>query len=354
MDNTDALFADVIAMVNQNANVINDTLHMTADSVGYTLSNSLQTIWGTSFNSLQGVVTTYGEGFLSQLTTTNQAINNIASLVANMQAYSNSWANSWIGGVNNSYTPDISSWTPSGGLDTGGNNYDWDTEYYDDGPTYTTPPPQNVTTQKQITVGGRINAAGATIYRRSDRSDGGTTQYYGSDPIYTVLSQQQNKYGETMLLVRHHSKSSGNTGWFRMSDVRAYKHGGLVDQTGLVWLDGTKQKPETVLDADDTKRFQSLVESMDKFASKGFKMTGNNSITQLVGKMLDGGAASVQKSGGPITQEIAITIPIDHVDDYDDFINRLREDKNGKKIIQALALDDILGKNSLGARKYKA
>ena len=352
MDNTDALLADIIAMVNQNASTISDTLHMTADSVGYTLSDSLQTVWNTSFGTLQNVVTMYGEGFLSQLTTTNQALNNIANLVSNMQTYSNSWANSYIGGVNNSYVPDYSGWTPGGYSSplVGGYN-DWDTESVNDELF----PSSNLATSKPITVGGRINAAGATIYRRSDRSDGGTTQYFGSDPIYTVLSQQQNRYGETMLLVRHHSLSSGNTGWFRMSDVRAYKHGGLVDQTGLVWLDGTKQKPETVLNAEDTKRFQTLVESMDKFASKGFRMNDVVGASHFSGELFDSGKTGVGQignSGVPVKQEIAISIPIDHVYDYEDFLNQLRNDKDGKRIIQALALDDIAGKNSLRVKRY--
>lgn len=355
LDNTDALLADIIAMVNQNANVISDTLHMTADSVGYNLSDSMQTVWSTSFGTLQSVVTMYGEGFLSQLTTVNQALNNISNLVSSMQSYGNSWAQGWIGGVNNSYVPDYSGWTPGGYGDGYGGGYtggydSGDTEYID--PSYSSPSPAPV---KQITVGGQINAAGATIYRRSDRSDGGTTQYFGSDPIYTVLSQEQNKYGETMLLVRHRSQSSGNTGWFRMSDVRAYKHGGLVDQTGLVWLDGTKQKPETVLDAEDTQRFQTLVDAMDKAASQGLHMKDLGSASRLISRLYDRGRAEItpiRNPAVPMSQEIAITIPIDHVYDYDDFINQLRSDKNGKRIIQSLALDGALGKNSLGVNRY--
>ena len=344
-------------MVNQNANVISDTLHMTADSVGYTLTDSMQTVWSSSFNSLQNVVTMYGEGFLSQLTTTNQAINNIASLVANMQAYSNSWANSWIGGVNNSYTPDISGWTPGGytGGNTGGGYDDWDTEIVDDGDTGGGNSGYAPSVPKQITVGGRINAAGATIYRRSDRSDGGTTQYFGSDPIYTVLSQQQNKYGEMMLLVRHHSQSSGNTGWFRMSDVRAYKHGGLVDETCLMWLDGTKQHPEAVLNSEQTERFIGLTKAMEKLAKNGIDFSERSGISAGVVSKLIGGRAEITPIGGSYggyTQDVQITIPIDHVFDYDDFISQLVRDKNGRRIIRALALDPVAGKNNLSVNKF--
>ncbi len=352
MDNTDALLADIITMVNQNSSTINDTLKVTADSVGYTLSDSMQTIWGSSFNSLQGVVTTYGEGFLSQLTTTNQALNNIADLVSSMQNFSNSWAGGFIGGVNNSYTPDISGWVPSWGNNNYGNENDWGDIFIPDDPY---PPYPSTNTSRPITVGGRINAAGATIYRRSDRSDGGTTQYYGNDPIYTVLSQQQNKYGEAMLLVRHHSKSSGNTGWFKMSDVRAYKHGGLVDQTGLVWLDGTKQKPETVLNPDDTERFQTLVESMDKLASSGISFTSGSRASKIVGGLIgDGhsGTTSIHKPYGDFRQDVSISIPIEKVADYDDFLEQLARDKNGKRLLQTLLLNDVVGRNSLDKYKY--
>lgn len=352
MDNIDALIADVIAMVNQNANLINETLHMTADSVGYTLSDSLQTIWGASFNSLQGVVTMYGEGFLSQLTTTNQALNNIASLVSNMQSFSNSWANSWIGGVNNSYVPDYTGWTPGGY----GNNLE--TEYYDE-PWETedvfeepipNPTPAPTPTQ-QIRVGGMINAGDAPIYDYAGDTTG-ERQYFRNEPYYLVLDEKSG-----YLLTRWYKLTSGKTGWFKKSDVKAYKQGGLVDQTGLVWLDGTKQKPETVLNAEDTQRFQTLVESMDKFASKGFNMSDVGGASQLVGRMFDGGRsgiAPVRNSRLPIEQDVTITIPIDHVYDYDDFINQLKGDKNGKRILQALTLDEVLGKNSLGVRRYNA
>ena len=348
MDNTDALLADVIAMVNQNANIISDTLHMTADSVGYTLTDSMQTIWGTSFNSLQNVVTMYGEGFLSQLTTTNQAINNIANLVSNMQSFSNSWANNWIGGVNSSYTPDISGWTPGG--NTGGGYDDWETEIVDDGDTgggntgYTPPTPT-----KQIQVGGLINAGSAPIYDYAGDTSG-ERQYYRNDPIYRVLSEK-NGY----LLTRWYKLSDGYTGWFKRSDVKAYKRGGLVDETGLMWLDGTKQNPEAVLNSEQTERFIGLSRAMEKLAKNGIDFSEQSGISAgVIGKLI-GGRAEITPIGGSYggyTQDVQITIPIDHVFDYNDFISQLVKDKDGRRIIQALALDAVAGKNNLSVNKF--
>jgi hypothetical protein len=72
--------------------------------------------------------------------------------------------------------------------------------------------------QKAIAVGGKIDASGAKIYQW----DGGEgyNQYYSKDPVYTVLATRGD-----WVQVRHHSLSSGVTGWFRKSDVKAYAKG---------------------------------------------------------------------------------------------------------------------------------
>jgi hypothetical protein len=43
----------------------------------------------------------------------------------------------------------------------------------------------------------------------------------------------------------------------------AFKTGGLADFTGPAWLDGTKSKPEYVLNANQTKAFFTLVDVLE-------------------------------------------------------------------------------------------
>lgn len=52
----------------------------------------------------------------------------------------------------------------------------------------------------------------------------------------------------------------GFTGWIKVDDLKplAYAQGGLADFTGPAWLDGTKSKPEVVLDAADSANFIQL------------------------------------------------------------------------------------------------
>ena len=47
--------------------------------------------------------------------------------------------------------------------------------------------------------------------------------------------------------------------------LKAYVGGGLADFTGPAWLDGTKSRPEYVLNADQTERFFSLVDVLEGY-----------------------------------------------------------------------------------------
>ena len=48
-------------------------------------------------------------------------------------------------------------------------------------------------------------------------------------------------------------------------ELPAYKKGGIVNSTGPAWLDGTKSRPEYVLNAAQTERFFSLVDVLEGF-----------------------------------------------------------------------------------------
>ena len=66
------------------------------------------------------------------------------------------------------------------------------------------------------------------------------------------------------------SKTMG-TNW-----LPAYKTGGLADFTGPAWLDGTKSKPEYILNADQTKAFFTLVDVLSGLPVGNSKSTQNN------------------------------------------------------------------------------
>ena len=57
----------------------------------------------------------------------------------------------------------------------------------------------------------------------------------------------------------------------------AYKQGGFADFTGPAWLDGTKSKPEAVLNAKQTRLFTSMVSSLERTAAN------NSNINSALG-----------------------------------------------------------------------
>ena len=60
---------------------------------------------------------------------------------------------------------------------------------------------------------------------------------------------------------------------FLGSNLSSYKTGGLADFTGPAWLDGTKSKPEYILNADQTKAFFTLVDVLSGLTSRSTNPT---------------------------------------------------------------------------------
>ena len=156
--------------------------------------------------------------------------------------------------------------------------------------------PTETTPQKEIKVGGKINAKGAKIYGYIGGE--GYTQYFKDDPIYKVLDEKSG-----YLKVRWHKQTSGVTGWFKKKDVKAYKQGGLADFTGPAWLDGTKSKPEYILNAEQTKSFFELVDVLGSLKS------GTNQSSQITGDSIYDVDINVESIGSDYdVEKLATTI----------------------------------------------
>ena len=59
LDDVDALIADMISEININASSISETLSAKAESVGYTLSESMYDIWSNSTGTISNVLEMY-------------------------------------------------------------------------------------------------------------------------------------------------------------------------------------------------------------------------------------------------------------------------------------------------------
>ena len=332
LDNVDALIGDMITAVNDNSGSINETLTTTADNVGYTMTTNMQNIWNGATNALDGTISKYGDDFSTKLTAVQSVLSSIQANTAAMVAASDEEAQETVDTTNPETTPSAPT-------------------------TPTTPPATQPTTpstpENTITVGGKINAEGAKIYDYAGDTSG-ENQYFSKDPIYKVLDEK-NGY----LKVRHHKLSSGVTGWFKKSDVKAYKTGGLVDYTGLAKVDGTPGKPELMLNAGDTKNFLELRDLLRVLSSQsltvgssGFGSPTLSGVSDL-SRMLSALRTANGGTFGTTIGDVEITIPIERVDDYNDFVTKLRNDPKFENMLLDVTIGRLAGGSSLAKNKYK-
>lgn len=330
LDDIDALMADMISEINNNASTIGATIESQADKVGYTLSESMNTIWLSGNGSISNVITMYGTKFDTALTTTNTALGYINTNIQNMITQLNKLAGTKIKAAGASSaatekpTPKPSS-TP-------------------------TQQQQQQQQKKQVTVGGTINAGGARIYADS-YGNGGGRQTFGSDPIYTVL-QERNGY----ILTRWHKLSSGYTGWFKKSDVSAYALGAKnIRNNEMAWTQ--ENGSEMIMRPSDGAILTPLAKNdsvLTSAASSNIWNMANNPSDFIKDNLdldkIDTGANVGNKT--TYTQNLdKVVFNLPNVKNYDELLKSMQHDKNFERLIMSMTIDPIVGKSSLAKGK---
>lgn len=328
LDDIDALMADMIFEINNSSSTIGATIESQADKVGYTLSESMNTIWLSGNGSISSVITMYGTKFDTALTTTNTALGYINTNIQNMITQLNKLAGTKIkaAGASSAATEKP---TPK------------------PSPAPAQQPQQQ---QKQVTVGGMINAGGARIYADS-YGNGGGRQTFGSDPIYTVL-QERNGY----VLTRWHKLSSGYTGWFKKSDVSAYALGAKnIKNNEMAWTqeDGS----EMIMRPSDGAILTPLAKNdsvLTSAASSNIWNMANNPSDFIKDNLdfdkIDTGANVGNKT--TYTQNLdKVVFNLPNVKNYDELLKSMQHDKNFERLIMSMTIDPLAGKSSLAKGK---
>nr|DAL78527.1 MAG TPA: minor tail protein [Caudoviricetes sp.] len=326
LDNIDALMADMISEINNNASTIGATIESQADKVGYTLSESMNTIWLSGNGSISNVITMYGTKFDTALTTTNTALGYINTNIQNMIAQLNKIAGTKIkaAGASSAATEKPKP-TPA-------------------------PQPQQKPQPKQVTVGGMINAGGARIYADS-YGNGGGRQTFGNDPIYTVL-QERNGY----VLTRWHKLSSGYTGWFKKSDVSAYALGAKnIRNNEMAWTQ--ENGSEMIMRPSDGAILTPLAKNDSVLTSAASSNIWNmaNNPSDFIKDNLDFDKIDTGANVGNKTTMVQnldkVVFNLPNVKNYDELLKSMQHDKNFERLIMSMTIDPIVGKSSLAKGK---
>lgn len=327
LDDIDALMADMIAEINNNSSTIGATIESQADKVGYTLSESMNTIWLSGNGSISSVITMYGTKFDTALTTTNTALGYINTNIQNMIAQLNKIAGTNIQAAGASAATEKPKPTPA-----------------------PAPQPQQKPQPKPITVGGMINAGGARIYADS-YGNGGGRQTFGADPIYTVL-QERNGY----VLTRWHKLSSGYTGWFKKSDVSAYALGAKnIKNNEMAWTQ--ENGSEMIMRPSDGAILTPLAKNDSVLTSAASSNIWNmaNNPSDFIKDNFDFDKIDTGANVGNKTTMVQnldkVVFNLPNVKNYDELLKSMQHDKNFERLIMSMTIDPIVGKSSLAKGK---
>lgn len=211
LENTEQVVSDSMGVVQANVDGISKTIGKTANEYGLTINDALTEPWKDGV----GAVSEYTEQFGDSVSATSDALKELE-----------------LENLANQLETELSG---NDAVDTVQENFEryQEAEYQEpkkEEPKDDKPKKE----EKAIKVGGKINAGNAKIYDYAGAS--AENQYYSKNPIYQVLAIDGN-----WVQVRHTSKKSGVTGWFKKSDVKAYAKGSsgidedqwaLIDELG--------------------------------------------------------------------------------------------------------------------------
>ena len=381
MDDTDALLADVIAEVNNGASEIQQTIASESKDVGYTLSNEMETIWSAT-NGVSGAISAYNGNFTSTMTGINTAIGNVYTRQREMIDAIKNMTEKYIQKVEDltkKPTPVEAVLEPGTEdskaddtvVDTGNTSGIGETTIgkvetgsssgnSSSGATLSTTPKKPTSTQSTSTgdgvakVGDVVTFNSGKYYAASDGTGASGNSYLGKKvKITRINSASWAKY--PYCIVSADGKTS--LGWVKLSQLKGYASGiKSVPDDELGW---TQELGNELIFSPTRNAMLTSLRSgdmvLDHEATENIWKLANDPSGFLNGNILDSASiierpSRVDNTGNCQFGDINITIPIDHVQDYSDFMKKMQSDKNAEKLIRAMTIDQMAGKSSLRKR----
>ena len=185
--------------------------------------------------------------------------------------------------------------------------------------------------------------------------------YYASNLLNSInglsssISSVANAASNAASAAADAAKSAKETAVTGGAELPMFASGGLVTYTGLAHLDGSPAKPELVLNPEETENFLTLVNALRNkgavksgvgYASIASSLYGGTGVYgNIVGPTDSYRPAPIDYSPKVTNGDVNITVEIDHVQDYNDFVTQLQHDNKFMKVIR----DDTIGRLNGGS-----
>lgn len=323
LDDVDSLMNEMIGSINSSASEIMDTLVSESSAVGYELSETMKTIWAGG-GELGEVITTYGDNFLSSMTSLNDVLGRIEAYVAAMVNAGDTTAENTVNPPSPSTSAETTPETETS--DTSG-----------DQTTTETPTEEAAATDKK-----KVKITKGQWYVRTGPST--SKKKLGIVKKGKTLEYRGEKKGSWYAVVY-----KGKDAWVssKGSKLVGYSAGGYVaDMQRVAMRNGddmvtvnTLKKGEAILTPEQAQQFSGLVNDLPKL--QGI-VDMSKYLSDISGRPVGSGVS---------IGNVSFNIPIDHVENYDDFVAQIQKDDKFERLIQSMTVDRIAGNSKLS--KYR-
>jgi len=354
LDNVDALMASMIDVINANATQadqsvtaaagkigvdlssvtkgVSETLKSEGKSVGYTMTAEMKAVWA----GQQQALSDYKNHFTEKLTNIHTVLSGISAKVAEMVRASGAEAKEKVSTTKKTTTPKTVTETTTKKTTTKKKATKKTATTKKAAPTDA----DNYGVALAIINGGYGWGSGDARKKNLEAKgfnyntiQGIVNQLFSGG--YSAITSAMSKYG-----IKDLSKYAYNK----------YAKGGLVDYTGPAWVDGTASDPEAFLSATDTKNFMELRDTLRELSKNSSAVTIPSAVANVRNGAMSAAANSRVFTIG------SVNIPIDHVEDYDDFKAKLQarlQSSDFEKFIQSMTTDRMNGGSSLAKTTFK-
>ena len=362
-DDVDALIQECISTINANTDTIGATIQSTADQFGYTLSDSLTNVWSptaTTVNGISAALSDYKTQFANYATTLQTVLNQIAANVAAQYAASTTAKStpkattSVATAVKNSQS--AATTVPAAAKTTSAAS----------AKTTSTSTKTSSRTSGSSSSSSSSNSSkwGSWFVKKTDTypksklnketSIVDRLKYFNFDSSF---SRRKTYYGKMGGSGTYTGTASQNTWMIKQMKAHGYRRGSSnIPYDEFAWT-GEGDRPEMILRPSDNAIY-TAVKAHDKVVNadgtKNLFDFANDPDGFIKSHML-GDVSRMPKITTPqsteISNDISMTVTLPGVKNYEEFMNAARDDTKFQKMVQAMTIDLLDGRSSLGKRK---
>lgn len=371
LDDRDGLIESVIGEINSNSSSILDTLEDSASKVGVSVSDTMEDIWTKGDTALRsylnednliGGFELQANGYFNQMsnfsTGVTTSLGSISSDINSILKYASDRAKSEEGfdDIKQRMIDNSKAWWSAEEGSDEQKRLEAENKIYGDSLGY-----------KSGEDGKWRDKDGDVAYTisKEDKIRGLVEQMKKNSAAWSEsntaeenekLNEKNHRLAEKLdpLIGKHVWYNVKTYKWYVGGDelYKMYARGGLADYTGPAWLDGTPTKPEMVLNPTDTENFIELKDYLAAASQKGlfnhdFAYESSFNSIPIPKNMFS------RTTTSPNIGNVTFDIDIDHVEDYNDFVNQMKKDKQLEKMIQSMTVDRIAGKSALAKNRYR-